>query len=206
MKYWNLLSSRTTTSHNDHKDCIFAQWCVFLTDRGGGGGGARWLQQRSDAIISAMSPMEPQGARHITAHTQQILTCFQRHIRRATCRILFSKQLHVASLLHNHNNRYSPKSRNCFMERGEGENLEKCSICLGTLANAAFFIINLTNFIFAGGVRVCWTADPMLGFPRTGPGGSMSWYNRAANGRGADGTSQWESGIVYLSSRMANGK
>lgn len=42
---------------------------------------------------------------------------------------------------------YSPKSRNCFIESGEGENLEKCSICLGTLANAAFFIINLTNFI-----------------------------------------------------------
>jgi len=42
-----------------------------------------------------------------------------------------------------------PKSRNCFMESGEGENLEKCSICLGTLASAAFFIINLTNFIVA---------------------------------------------------------
>lgn len=44
---------------------------------------------------------------------------------------------------------YSPKSRNCFMESGEGENLEKCSICLGALARAAFFMINLTNFIVA---------------------------------------------------------
>lgn len=33
------------------------------------------------------------------------------------------------------------------MESGDGENLEKCSMCLGTLANAAFFMINLTNFI-----------------------------------------------------------
>ena len=36
---------------------------------------------------------------------------------------------------------------NCFIEIGDGENLEKCSICFGTFANAAFFIINLTNFI-----------------------------------------------------------
>lgn len=50
--------------------------------------------------------------------------------------------------------RYSPKSRNCFMDSGEGENLEKCSMCLGTLANAAFFIINLTNFIIAVEVLV----------------------------------------------------
>lgn len=35
------------------------------------------------------------------------------------------------------------------MESGEGENFEKCSMCLGTLAKAAFFIINLTNFIIA---------------------------------------------------------
>lgn len=35
------------------------------------------------------------------------------------------------------------------MESGEGENLEKCSICLGTLAKAAFFMMNLTNFITA---------------------------------------------------------
>lgn len=35
------------------------------------------------------------------------------------------------------------------MESGEGENLEKCSICLGALARAAFFMINLTNFIVA---------------------------------------------------------
>lgn len=35
------------------------------------------------------------------------------------------------------------------MESGEGENLEKCSICLGTLAKAAFFMMNLTNFIIA---------------------------------------------------------
>lgn len=40
-----------------------------------------------------------------------------------------------------------PKSINCFIERGDGENFEKCSMCLGTLASAAFFIINLTNFI-----------------------------------------------------------
>lgn len=33
------------------------------------------------------------------------------------------------------------------MERGDGENFEKCSMCLGTLANAAFFMMNLTNFI-----------------------------------------------------------
>lgn len=35
------------------------------------------------------------------------------------------------------------------MESGEGENLEKCSMCLGALAKAAFFMINLTNFIVA---------------------------------------------------------
>lgn len=44
---------------------------------------------------------------------------------------------------------YSPKSRNCFMERGEGENFEKCSMCCGALATAAFFMINRTNFIVA---------------------------------------------------------
>jgi len=40
-----------------------------------------------------------------------------------------------------------PKSRNCFMDNGEGENLEKWSMCLGTLVKAAFFIIKRTNFI-----------------------------------------------------------
>lgn len=56
-----------------------------------------------------------------------------------------------------HADQYIPKSRNCFMERGEGENLEKCSICLGTLAKAAFFIMNLTNFIIAdeGSLLLC---------------------------------------------------
>lgn len=48
---------------------------------------------------------------------------------------------------------YSPKSRNCFIDRGDGENFEKCSMCLGTLAKAEFFIINLTNFI----VKCCLT-------------------------------------------------
>ena len=33
------------------------------------------------------------------------------------------------------------------MESGEGENLEKCSMCLGTLARAAFFMMNRTSFI-----------------------------------------------------------
>lgn len=51
------------------------------------------------------------------------------------------------NIVHLNTGRYSPKSRNCFMERGDGENFEKCSMCLGTLANAAFFMINLTNFI-----------------------------------------------------------
>lgn len=59
---------------------------------------------------------------------------------------------------------YSPKSRNCFMESGEGENLEKCSICLGALARAAFFMINLTNFmiapVFYGSRRPNLTAAP----------------------------------------------
>lgn len=33
------------------------------------------------------------------------------------------------------------------MESGDGENLEKCSICLGTLARTAFFMMNRTNFM-----------------------------------------------------------
>ena len=52
---------------------------------------------------------------------------------------------------------HSPKSRNCFMDRGEGENLEKWSTCLGTLASAAVFIRERTNFIllliFTGSVK-----------------------------------------------------
>lgn len=35
------------------------------------------------------------------------------------------------------------------MESGDGENLEKCSMCLGTLARAAFFMMNRTNFMTA---------------------------------------------------------
>lgn len=57
------------------------------------------------------------------------------------------------------------------MESGEGENLEKCSMCLGTLAKAAFLIINLTNFIIAAesrGSRV-WPPHPMLGYPPPEP-------------------------------------
>lgn len=45
---------------------------------------------------------------------------------------------------------YSPKSKNCFIDKGDGENFEKWSICFGTLAKAAFFIRNLTNFIMQG--------------------------------------------------------
>lgn len=50
------------------------------------------------------------------------------------------------------------------MESGEGENFEKCSICLGALARAAFFMINLTNFmiapVFCGSRRPNLTAAP----------------------------------------------
>lgn len=50
------------------------------------------------------------------------------------------------------------------MESGEGENFEKCSICLGALARAAFFMINLTNFMIApvscGSRRPILTAAP----------------------------------------------
>lgn len=50
------------------------------------------------------------------------------------------------------------------MESGEGENLEKCSMCLGALARAAFFMINLTNFmvaaVFCGSRRPSLTAAP----------------------------------------------
>lgn len=46
-----------------------------------------------------------------------------------------------------HSISYLPKSMNCFIEIGEGENFEKCSTCFGTFANAAFFMTNLTNFI-----------------------------------------------------------
>lgn len=56
---------------------------------------------------------------------------------------------------------HSPKSMNCFMESGEGENLEKCSMCLGTLASAAFFMIKRTNFMVAsvpGGPVWLWTS------------------------------------------------
>lgn len=71
-------------------------------------------------------------------------------------------------LPHLNADRYSPKSRNCFMESGEGENLEKCSMCLGTLAKAAFFMMNLTNFIIASGQsQLCssgHTPCPMLGY------------------------------------------
>lgn len=47
----------------------------------------------------------------------------------------------------NKNTHDSPKSRNCFIDRGDGENFEKWSMCLGTLAKAEFFVISLTNFI-----------------------------------------------------------
>lgn len=40
----------------------------------------------------------------------------------------------------------SPKSKNCFIDKGDGENLEKWSMCLGTLASAAVFIRDCTNF------------------------------------------------------------
>ncbi len=48
------------------------------------------------------------------------------------------------------------------MESGEGENFEKCSICLGTLAKAAFFIINRTNFIIAAGSFGSWPPRPTV--------------------------------------------
>lgn len=90
---------------------------------------------------------------------------------------------------------YSPKSRNCFMESGEGENLEKCSICLGALARAAFFMINLTNFIVAPvscGSR--WPSLPHVS-SEEGAGGSRSgvcssqWEGE--NGRRTSPRSQW---------------
>lgn len=43
----------------------------------------------------------------------------------------------------------SPKSRNCFMDKGEGQNFEKRSTCLGDAKTEPFFIRNWVNFIFA---------------------------------------------------------
>ena len=42
---------------------------------------------------------------------------------------------------------HSPKSKNCFIDRGDGENLEKWSMCLGTLARAAALTTERTSFI-----------------------------------------------------------
>lgn len=44
--------------------------------------------------------------------------------------------------------RHLPKSMNCFMDRGEGENLENLSTCLGIPATEPFFSKNWANFIF----------------------------------------------------------
>lgn len=42
----------------------------------------------------------------------------------------------------------SPKSRNCFMDSGDGENLEKRSTCFGIPRTEPFFHRNWPNFIF----------------------------------------------------------
>lgn len=68
--------------------------------------------------------------------------------------------------------RHSPKSRNCFMESGDGENLEKCSICLGTLARTAFFMMNRTNFMVTcggSGPGARWTPRLRLAEPVSKP-------------------------------------
>ena len=105
-----------------------------------------------------------------TASTEQMVVSFCHwHLSAGLESSNITLAFHTTSLFatstvtHLKADQYSPKSRNCFMESGEGENLEKCSICFGTLAKAAFFIINLTNFIIAELSGSCvWPQRPML--------------------------------------------
>lgn len=83
------------------------------------------------------------------------------------------------------------------MESGEGENLEKWSTCLGTLARAAFFMIYLTNFIvvaFGGG------PGSREGFRRFATRLANDQQGSASDrGRGTN-PSQWGGGdfLIYL--------
>ena len=95
------------------------------------------------------------------------------------------------------------------MESGEGENLEKCSMCFGTLAKAAFFIINLTNFIIAEAVGLlCWSstsdATMLLRFYLSEPAIMLPLRERAGRRRGEESCGQWEGGDFYLRSVLAN--
>ena len=95
------------------------------------------------------------------------------------------------------------------MESGEGENLEKCSMCFGTLAKAAFFIINLTNFIIAEAVGLlCWSstsdATMLLRFYLSEPAIMLPLRERAGRRRGEESCGQWEGGDFYLRSALAN--
>lgn len=61
----------------------------------------------------------------------------------------------LATITHKENNKnklctllYLPKSINCFIDRGDGENLENLSTCLGIPATKLFFNKSWANFIF----------------------------------------------------------
>lgn len=128
---------------------------------------AAWARHRSDATLRAMSTMllqaNPPSHPALWAdggssdtHALDILNrcIFLIGFRELEQSPFFPPHTTSSNLLDQktsflNGDRYSPKSRNCFMESGEGENLEKCSMCLGTLAKAAFFMMNLTNFIIA---------------------------------------------------------
>lgn len=69
------------------------------------------------------------------------------------------------------------------MESGDGENLEKCSMCLGALARAALFMINLTNFIVAPG----FCGHPWPNLPHV-----FSAEKGRVGGRSGESSSQWE--------------
>lgn len=113
----------------------------------------------------------------------------------------------TSNIVHLNTGQYSPKSRNCFMERGDGENFEKCSMCLGTLANAAFFMINLTNFIVdaerpGSGKQ---PRRPIDSAPQSGPAfpSQPPFGNRweASTGEERAATNRRQGAFIYLTPR-----
>lgn len=57
-----------------------------------------------------------------------------------------------------------PKSRNCFMDNGEGENLENLSTCFGIPRTEPFFNRNWPSFIFPAATKA-----PVFPAARPGP-------------------------------------
>lgn len=174
----------------------------------------------SDATLCAVNTWQLHASRRLGAHGSAFLF--------ANCTRFVGNKLHridneggrsarryigpgppalTSNIVHLNTGRYSPKSRNCFMERGDGENFEKCSMCLGTLANAAFFMINLTNFIVdaerpGSGKQ---PRRPIDSAPQSGPAfpSQPPFGNRweASTGEERAATNRRQGAFIYLTPR-----